>query len=212
MKRERLVWIVVMGALMAFLILNGCGGSRPAKFYILNSVNAPGGEGKQAAPSAVPAVTVGVGPVEIPDYVDRPSIVTRTSQNGLEVAQFDRWGGGLKLDVERVLVENLSALLPADQVAVVSWKRGVALQHRVAVDVTRFDATPGDSVWLKAQWAIFGQDGKTVAVAREANIREPVGGRDYATVVAAMSRALGKLSQEMANGLTSVLSLKPKGG
>ena len=207
MRRDRLLWIVVLSFVVFALCLGGCGSSRPAKFYILSPVKAPPVASKQATVSE-PTVTVGIGPVEIPDYVDRPQIVTRTAQNGLDVAQFDRWGGGLKPDVARVLVENLSALLPADQVAVVPWKRGVSLQHRVAVDVTRFDATPGESVWLKAQWTIFGQDGKTVGMARESNIREPVAGRDYATLVAAMSKALGSLSQDMADGLKMVLSGK----
>jgi len=213
MKKDRLFRIAVLSVVsvvMVSLFLGGCGSSRQAKYYILSPVNLPGAAGKQAAPTA-PTVTVGIGPVEIPDYMDRQQIVTRTAQNGLDMAQFDRWGGGLKPDVARVLVENLSALLPADQVAVVPWRRGVPLQRRVTVDVTRFDATPGDSVWLKAQWTIFGEDGKTVAMARETNVKEPVGGRDYATIVAAMSRTLGTLSQDIAAGLTSVLSLKPKG-
>ena len=206
MKKYRLFRIAVLSVVMVSLFLGGCGSSRQAKYYILHPVNSPGPAGKQAAPTA-PTVTVGIGPVEIPDYMDRQQIVTRTAQNGLEVAQFDRWVGALKPDVARVLVENLSALLPADQVAVMSWTRGVPLQRRVAVDVTRFDATPGDSVWLKAQWTIFGQDGK-VAMARETNVREPMAGRDYATIVAAMGRALGTLSQDVAGGLTSVLSAK----
>jgi len=208
MKRERLVRIAAVGVVMVSLLLGGCGLSRSPKFYILSPVNSPGAAGKQAVLSE-PTVAVGIGPVEIPDYLDRPQIVTRTAQNGLEVAQFHRWGGLLKPDVARVLIENLSAQL-ADQVAVVPWRRGVPLQHRVAVDVTRFDAMPGDSVWLKAQWTIFGQDGKSVAMARESNVREPVADRDYATVVAAMSKALGSLSQDMADGLASVLSLKRK--
>ena len=210
MKRERLVRIAAVGVVMVSLLLGGCGLSRSPKFYILSPVNSPGAAGKQAVLSE-PTVAVGIGPVEIPDYLDRPQIVTRTAQNGLEVAQFHRWGGLLKPDVARVLIENLSALL-ADQVAVVPWRRGVPLQHRVAVDVTRFDAMPGDSVWLKAQWTIFGQDGKTVAMARETNVKEPVNGRDYTSIVEAMSRALGSLSQDISAGLTSVLSLKPKGG
>ena len=211
MKKDRLFWIAVLSVVVFALCLGGCGLSRQAKFYILHPVNSPGAAGKQVALPA-PTVTVGIGPVEIPDYVDRPQIVTRTAQNALELAQFDRWGGALKPDVARVLVENLSALLPADQVAVVSWKRSVPLQNRVAIDVTRFDAMPGDSVWLKAQWTIYGQDGKTVAMARETNVREPLSGRDYTSIVAAMSRTLGTLSQDIAAGLTSVLSLKPKGG
>ena len=204
-KRSGLV--VVVGLVAVSLFLGGCGGSRPAKFYVLNSVSSPGAGGKPSALSES-AVTVGIGPVEIPDYLDRPQIVTRTAQNGLEVNQFDRWGGSMKSDFGRVLIENLSGMVPAAQMSVVPWKRGVPFQHRVAVDVGRFDVTPGESVWLKAQWTIFGPDGKTVAMARETNIKEPVAGRDYPTMVAAMSRAIGSLSQDIAGGLTTLISAK----
>jgi hypothetical protein len=47
---------------------------------------------------------------------------------------------------------------------------------------------------------------------RESNIREPLGSKDVSNIVAAMSQAVGKLSQEMASGIASVLSAKPKGG
>lgn len=210
MRRNRLFWIVVVSAVIVPLFLNGCGSSRQARFYTLSSVQSPLAAGKQISlPDG--AVTVGIGPIEIPQYLDRPQVVTRTSQNEIAVSDFDRWGGPLRPDVTRVVLENLSVMLASNQVSVVPWTQGGTLHYRVAVDVIRFDATPEKEVWLKAKWTVFAQDGKTVAMVRESNIREPVGSRDAAVVVAAMSKALGSLSQEMANGIASVLSAKPKG-
>jgi len=203
MRRERLFWIGVVSTVMLALLLCGCGSSRPAKFYTLTPVQSMSTPGKQTAVSGQ-KTTVGVGPLEIPDYVDRPQIVTRTAQNELDVAQFDRWGGSLKPDVARVLMEHLSTLLSPDQISVAQWTRSGSFQYRVALDITRFDVTPGQNVWLKAQWTIFGRDGKAV-LARESNITEPVAGRDYTTMVSAMSRALGSLSRDVADNLRSVL-------
>jgi len=209
MRINKALWIVIVSAVMIPLLLNGCGSSRQARFYTLSSVQSPPAAGKQTTLSD--AVTVGIGPIEIPHYLERPQVVTRTSQNELAVSDFDRWGGPLRPDVSRVVLENLSIMLASNQVSVVPWTQGGILHYRVAVDVTRFDATPGKEVWLKAKWTIFGQDGKTPAMVRESNIIEPVGGRDASNIVAAMSQALGKLSQDMANGITAVLSAKPKG-
>ena len=209
MRRNKVLWIVVVSAVMVTLFLNGCGSSRQARFYTLSSVQSPPAAGKQTTLSD--AITVGIGPIEIPHYLDRPQVVTRTSQNELVVSDFDRWGGPLRPDVARVVLENLSTMLAPNQVSVVPWTQGGILHYRVAVDVIRFDATPGKEVWLKAKWTIFGQDGKTPAMVRESDIREAVSSRDAANIVAAMSQALGKLSQEMANGIASVLSAKPKG-
>ena len=150
MKRDRLFRIAGVSAVMLSFFLSGCGSSRPAKFYTLHPVKSIPAAAKQTVLSD-PPVTVGIGPIEIPDYLDRPQIVTRTAQNELAQAEFERWAGSLKTDIARVLVENLSVLLPPDQVSVVPWTRGGPLQYRVAVDVTRFDVTPGENVWLKAR-------------------------------------------------------------
>jgi uncharacterized protein len=207
MRRDRLFWIVVVSAVMTLLFLNGCGTSRPAKFYTLTPVQPPPAAGKQ---TSVPegAVRVGVGPVEIPDYLNRPQVVTRVSQNELTLSEFHRWGGSIGTDITRVLLENLSVLLASKQVSVVPWTQGGTLRSRVAVDISRFDVTAEGEVWLKAKWTVFGQDGKTMAMVRESNIRQPASGRETATLVAAMSQALGNLSKDIADGLTSVLSVK----
>jgi uncharacterized lipoprotein YmbA len=211
MRRNRLFWILVVSAVMVPLFLSACGTSRQARFYTLNSVQSLPATGKQTSVAEGP-VRVGVGPIEIPDYLDRPQVVMRASENEITVSEFDRWGGPLRRDIPRVVLEDLSVLLAPSQVSVVPWTHGGILNCRVAVDVIRFDTTPGKEVWLRAKWTVFGQDGKTVAMVRESNIREPLGSKDVSNIVAAMSQAVGKLSQEMASGIASVLSAKPKGG
>jgi uncharacterized protein len=207
MKRERLIRCVVVGALTIPLFLGGCGSSRFSKFYTLNPVKSAGTGGKQIPPSDT-AVTLGIGPIEIPDYLDRPQIVTRTVQNEIDMAEFDRWAGSLKSDMTRVLVENFSVLLPAEKISVVPWNYGGPFRYRLALSVSRFDATPGENVWLKARWTIFDLEGKKVILSHESNLSEPLSGRDYAAVVAAMSRVLGSVSQDIANALKSILSIK----
>ena len=61
---------------------------------------------------------VAVGPVAIPDYLDRPQILTRSGPSELQLAEFERWAGSLEKDVSRVLAENLSTLLEKDHVIV----------------------------------------------------------------------------------------------
>jgi uncharacterized lipoprotein YmbA len=211
MRRSRLFWIVVVSAVMVPLFLNGCGSSRQARFYTLASIQSPPAAVKQTSVAEGP-ITVGIGPVEIPDYLDRPQVVIRTAENEIIVSEYDRWGGPLRRDITRVVLEDLSVLLASNQVSVVPWTHGGILHCRAALDVIRFDTTPGKEVWLRAKWTVFGQDGKTVAMVRESNIREPLSSKDVSTIVAAMSQAVGKLSQEMASGIASVLSAKPKGG
>jgi len=150
---------------------------------------------------------IAIGPVRIPDYLDRPQIVTRAGKNELKLSEFDRWAGSLENDVTRVLVEDISSLLPTDRFSVVRWipylESQVAASYRVEVIVNGFEGSLGDSVLLKAQWRVF-TDNRRLLLERESLIREQINGNSYEALVASMSSALEKLSRDIAGGIGSV--------
>jgi len=186
------LWICLFG-------LGGCASTKPAKFYTLNSLSAHG-----ELPKKVPVeqgIAVAVGPVAIPDYLDRPQILTRSGPRELKLAEFDRWAGSLEEDISRVLAENLSGLLAPDNVTVLRWGRDAypfPAKYRVGVDVTRFEGTIGESIILAARWFVSREEDRKILSARESIVKEPVEGQDYDALVGAMSRALAGLSREIA--------------
>lgn len=186
------LWICVFA-------ISGCAGSKPARFYTLSPMGAP-----VDLPKGVPAeqgIAVAIGPVAIPDYVNRPQIVSRTGPRELELAEFERWAGSLEEDVSRVLVENLSVLLAPENMTVVRWDRDaypLPAEYRVGVEVLRFDGTVGDSVLLAARWSVSREGDRKILFTGESNVREPVGGKEYDALVGAMSNALATLSREIA--------------
>lgn len=203
MNTKILSRIALLAIVALSLAVAGCGSSPTAKFYVLSAVKTQEAPGNVA--SQVERPSLAIGPVEIPDYLDRPQIVTRTTQNELFISEFDRWGGSIKDDVERVLVENLGALLASDGIVVFSWNRRLPASYRMPVKVLRFDADPGGSVPLKVLWSVGAPDGRSVLLMRESTISQSLSGRDYGAIVAAMSQALGAMSQEMAAGIKSVV-------
>ena len=186
------LWICLLG-------LGGCAGTKPSKFYTLNSLIAPG-ERSGAVP-AERGIAVAVGPVAIPDYLDRPQILTRSGPRELKLAEFDRWAGSFEQDVSRVLTENLSGLLAPDNVTVLRWGGDAypfPAKYRVGVDVTRFEGSIGESVVLAARWSVSREEDRKILSVRESTVKEPVEGQDYDALVEAMSRALAGLSREIA--------------
>jgi uncharacterized protein len=214
MKRTMLVRTALLVLVAAPLLLAGCGTSPPSKYYVLNAVKAQETAGQVT--TAPQSAFIAVGPVQIPDYLDRPQIVTRTARNELEISEFDRWGGSLKENVDRILVENLSALLASDGVVVVSWRRRAPGAHRLPVEVNSFDAVPGGSVLLKATWGVSSPDGTKTLLVRGSTVSQLLNDKGYSAVVAAMSQTLGALSQEIAVGIKSLLAAEklkiPAGG
>jgi len=201
MKHSYLRYLMISG-LFVLLILNGCGSTQPSRFYTLY----PLGDLKteQQATSSGHNISVAVGPVEIPDYLNRPQIAIRTSQNELALSEFDRWAGSLREDVARVLSENLSRLMAPDQISVVEWGWGGDYDYKVAVDISQFDVMQDDKVLLKADWALIGKNGTTIIVRRE-SVTEPVGGQTYEAKVSSMSKALETLSRGIASEAKSAI-------
>lgn len=191
-------------------ILTGCASSPSSKFYQLNPVQNKTSVTRDASPDQY--LTIAIGPVRVPDYLDRPQIVTRSGKNELKLSEFDRWAGSFDNDVNRVLVEDISSLLPADRFFVVRWtphlESQVPVSYRVEVLVDRFEGALGSSVLLKAQWTVFAKD-KRLLLKREAKIREEMNGSNYETLVAAMSSALERLSRDISGEINSVLQQEP---
>src|SRR5712671_8161581 len=103
------------------LALAAClGSSRPSRFYTLAPLQVRDGPGSTATDT-----TLAIGPVEIPDSIDRPQIVTRTGANELVVAEFDRWGGSLDSEISGALVATVRDRLRSQQIAVAPWRSAV---------------------------------------------------------------------------------------
>ena len=184
------------------LALAGClGSSRPSRFYTLAPLQIRNGQG-----GTPPDATLAIGPVEIPESIDRPQIVTRTGANELVVAEFDRWGGSLDSEISGALVASVRDRLASQQIAVAPWRSailsGVGPSYRAAVSVSRFDGIPGQSVVLQGRWELIGQSGESLGV-REATVTERIDGAGYDALVAAMQRALVRFGQQMADSVAA---------
>lgn len=197
--RIRIVFSILI---LLTLLLAACGAKASYRYYTLTPV--PSGLDGRSVDLGAPRVVLGIGPVMIPDYLDRPQLVTRTSRNELTLSEYNRWAGSFGSDALRVLEENLDTMLVADGVTVVSWRRGVPNDFRVAVQISRFDVTEGEEAVLKAQWVIYGKDGKSVLLLRESDVRKPVTGSGYDSAVEAMGQALADLSRDILQGVRLV--------
>jgi uncharacterized protein len=171
----------------------GCA-SPPAHFYTLShSATAA------AKPvDALPDISVIVGPVSIPAIIDTPQIVVTTSPNQVSLNEFNRWASPLQNNISRVVVDDLASMLGASRVSLVNQSMNADPDFRVAIDVQTFESVPGDSATLNATWIVRRtKDGKMQA-GRTA-VREPSTGMGYDALVAAHSRALARLSQDIAD-------------
>ena len=195
MKTQKFTFNVGIVLLALAVCLSACAGkTADPKFYVLSPL-------PQSSQSLGDGTVIGVFPVFMPDYLDRPQIVTRVSENEIQLDEFNRWAEPLKESFYTVLVENLSTLLETKKIIKTAQSFTVPLAFQVGVDVVQFDGTLGGDVVLIARWGFFGQEEKALLSAKRSTFREPTGAATYEALVAANSRALAAFSREVAEAV-----------
>jgi hypothetical protein len=189
-----LVIILVIAAIFS----GGCRSQSP-RFYTLSPIQEDQVISKRKSPAQ--NAIIGIGPVKMADYLDQSMLVTRTGDHQAVKAEFDRWVGSFKDIFINVLADNIGVLLPTERIYLFPWRVSVPIDYQVVVDIVRCDGRLGDAAWLEARWSILGGPEKKLLKTNRSSIREPMSGADYAALVAAQSRALAKLSQEIAEAI-----------
>lgn len=190
---------------IVLLILTGClgakGPTQSTKFYVLNSLYSL--EEKETLVAKMPNTTIGVGPVELPKYINRPHIVTRAIQNEIQIEEFERWAEPIDSNFFRVLADNLSILLQTDNIVSFPAKRSTKVDYQVAVTVTRFDGVVGEYALLRARWSIYGENGEKKLTSKHSVYKQPVNGEELKDLVSAQSLALAHFSNDIAQAIAS---------
>jgi uncharacterized lipoprotein YmbA len=190
-------------ALACLLSLAACaGGNAPVHFYMLSPL--PKTESAAILNTDMP--TIGVGPVTMAAYLDRPQLITRSEQNRLQIHDSKQWAEIPKSAFLRVLTQNLSILLGSNQVFAFPWRREADIRYQVIVDVDRFDGEGSKTAVLQASWSIVDTERHKILVKKRVDIRQPSEGDGYDDLVEAQSRALADLSRQIAEAVKAALT------
>ena len=189
--------IAIVSVCVVVTFAAGCASTPASRFYTLSAAAAP------AATSS--DMSVVVGPVSVPAVVDRPQIVVSTGPNQVRPEEFNRWAAPLQNSIARVVAENLVAMLGTPRVILFSQTLGGEVDYRAAIEVQRFESAPGEAATLDAVWTVSRtKDGKSQT--GRTTVREVASDKGYDALAAAHSRALGRLSRDIADGVRTLES------
>ncbi len=184
--RKRL-WMITI----ALLVLAGCATTPPPTFYQLSETASTQLSGLQRG------LAVGVGPINVAPYLDRPQIVIRGPGHKLELSEFNRWVEPLTDSISRVIIIRLSNELQSTRVFKVPRRnKTIPLEFRVEIDIARFDGELSGDALLAARWTLYGRQNNAL-VTKVSIISESSGGEGFDLLIAAQNRALQNLSQEI---------------
>ncbi|MBK1700689.1 PqiC family protein [Thiococcus pfennigii] len=190
--------------------LVGCASSPPSTFYTL----APIGEASARATALGDrGPRVGLGPLALPHFLDRPQIVVRDGVQ-LRFDEFHRWGGSLDDDFLRVWGENLAHLLGTGQVYVFPTEVKTPVDFRVVAEVLSFEGHSDGTVQLKVRWSVLDPYRDKGLLVREETYRRAVpvaaeGGVEEAALVSGLSAVLGDFSRDVADALRRLPRPRP---
>jgi uncharacterized lipoprotein YmbA len=197
----KMIAVLILG-----LALTGCltKASAPTNFYMLTPLTPPA-----VNPSTVKGqeiLVIVVDSVQVPGYIDRNQIVTRLNDTEYQLAEFNQWTESISGNLTRVIAENLSRLLVSDAADVFPSARSILFDYRIEVEVLRLDGKLGDRVMLMARWMIFGAEEDDLIVLRKSEYQEKTEDGSYKGLVLAQSRAVEKLSRDIAAAMKKTLA------
>lgn len=191
------------GILILSLLLStvfGCRSVTPSvNYYVLNSL--PAGESQTEMMIEPRSRIIAVGPIQLPNYVNRLQMVMRSGSNELEISEFHRWADYPDRLVQQVLVDNLQALLPGDRVVGRPLPAGLKPDVTVTVRFDELIGTAERKMRLRAWWTTRSEGEPATERSRQTSISEPISGTGFKAVAVAHSRVLEKLCREMALAL-----------
>src|SRR5271154_4743187 len=170
-----------------------------SKFYLLTPTADTAAPATGSTQTTSGDFVIGLGPIKLPPYLDRPEIVTRTAPNRLELSKEDRWGESIENGFTRAMERDLAAQTGASQVIVFPWYNTVHIDMQVQIDVYRFETDGNGLATLSAKWTILDSTGKNILYTVESHLTQPSKPGDMTEAAAALSRTVGDLSGQIAN-------------
>lgn len=177
---------------LATVFLASCMNGKYQSFYTLSADGpSPGGSGPG----------IGVGPVHIAEYIDRPNLVVAEGPNKIGVAEDHRWAGDLPASIARVVAINLGRKVRTGNIHTYPWTGDDQVRWQITLDIRQFHGGADGHALLETGWRVYALPARRVLASGTFVDREPLENDGYAPLVAAQSRVISRLSAHIAGKL-----------
>ena len=201
MMKSRSVFLV--GIVVLALLLSGCmRDSKPVQFYMLNADS--GVAGTTRVPAFANEPLIGLGPIRIPEYLNRPQMIVAITENQYRLSEDHRWAERLDQNISLALFKALPGQLGTDRIVRYPWPQRQAIDYQVGIDILEFNVNASGQSRLIAQWFVKRKDKPTID--KHSVYQFPASTTDYDVMVKAQSQCLSKLGQEISKTLRQLMA------
>ena len=170
----------------------------PTRYFILK-------ETKVTSLASNSGLSVLIGPVAVPGYLDRDEIASGGGDGELYFAEYQVWAESLEKGISRVVAGNLARLIDSPSVAPYPEVSSIDYDYRIPIIVRRFEKGVDGSIHLDVGYTIAGErdsrDGPGFNAASrsiDVQVEDP---QSPGAITVAMSLALGDLSRDLGRAL-----------
>lgn len=194
------LWPVILSCAL-ITVFSGCRAvTPPVNYYNLSTLSGLPEDGDAAGN---PAVSIGIRPLQLPGYLNRTQMMTRTGLHQLDISSFQRWVDYPDRLVQQILGDNLQVLLPHARVVNVPWPAGSDPDIIVSVHFLELIGTADRQMLLRALWRVTDPEQLPSEQSHRITLAEPITERGFGGLAAAHSRVLATLCRAIAATLNT---------
>ena len=182
------------------LILGCAKSSKPVEYYMLDA--SVGIETNQLL-ERDEGPLIGLGPIRLPDYLDRFQMVVAVSENKYKLINGHRWAEKLDQNISLALFKTLPAQLGTDRMIRYPWPQRPGTDFQIKIDILELNIDEKGQSQLIAQWSIKSKD-ETI-LNKRSSFTAQASTTDIDKMVQAQSECLTKLGQEIVSSLKPLL-------
>lgn len=180
------------------LIVWACSNTAPTQFYTLDAVlQSPAPVTHNAQSPRV----IGIGPISLPAVLNRKAIVTRGPAQSIQVTDSQQWAEPLLDNIARVIARNIATLQPQHILHVYPWTAFGAVDTRLVIEITQFEARPSKGVYFEAVWSVKDERSEQTIQQGHSKLERRLKNQDTSEMVTQMNDILAAFSTELAQAL-----------
>lgn len=173
------------------------GKTKSSQFYVLDA------KSEKSSSDQLNNIALGVGPIAIPGYIDRPQMVTKTDTAELRLEEFARWAEPMDEMFTRTLAQNIRSLTNSQQVHSHPWAILVKFDFQVSAKVIKFENNLQGDALLVVHWGLIKESNSVDIKITHSEYRASANNSGYAARVDALNETLAQFAHDIVSTLSN---------
>ncbi len=193
----------IFGLLAVSLFFVACSSSSPKTRYYSLFANTHGAKIDSAG---VSDVSIGIGPIVLPEFIDNSAIVSLSEDNRVLVSGSNVWAGDLDSALTRVITQNIAHQLDNAIIWGFPWDSRHRPDFQLKILFDDFVGVMGGDTQLSAKWILLDQKAGNLVSSGNITMNNSTSDATYGNYVFRLNELVNQFSHELALTISDKLN------